>query len=168
MHCLYIFQKLISVHNTWLILCFLSSFNTWSITAAWWHIKCDSSTQFIREIITGLYRWGTEKNKPEHFSVAPRRWCLFTRFSPCQCEKVLFTGKQHTLVALLQMTHILKPRCFECDDMRHHHGAPSNATRHLLGKGEAYIWRFCLRCTRPLSTKAADNGTGWEDEREAL
>lgn len=105
------------------------------------------------QIIAGLYRWGTEKNTAEHFSVAPRPWCLFTRFSPCQCEKALFIGKQHTLVALLQMTHILKPRCFECEDMRHRHGAPSNAMRHLLGKGEAYIWRFCLWCTAPSPLK---------------
>ena len=60
----------------------------------------------------------------EHFSVAPGRWCLFTRFSPCQCEKAPFIGKQHTLVPLLQMTHILKPRLFECRDMRHRYEAP--------------------------------------------
>lgn len=75
-------------------------------------------------IITGLYRWGAEKNRAEHFSVDPRPWCLFTRFSPCQYEKAPFTGKQHALAALLQMTHILKARLFECPDMWHRRQAP--------------------------------------------
>lgn len=68
-------------------------------------------------IITSLCRWGAEENTAQRFSVAPGPWGLFTRFSPCQYEKAPFTGKQHTLVPLLQMTHILKPRLFECPDM---------------------------------------------------
>lgn len=107
-------------------------------------------------IITSLYRWGAEKNTADRFSVAPGPWCLFTRFSPCQCEKAPFTGKQHTLVTLLQMTHILKPWLFECP--RHVTPPPSasNATRHLPGEGEA-----CIRgVLSPLYAPAPDR-LGW-------